>query len=78
MSKLHITTIHLTPKQRDLLAPLLASLTASNHPGKPGAIIIQPDNTLTTAQAIAIPHEIAASIQAQVNQLRTQEKSNDN
>lgn len=78
MSKLQITTFHLTPKQRNLLAPLLTSLTASNKPGKPGAILIQPDNTLTTAQAIAIPYETAASIQAQVNGLRTQEKSNDN
>ena len=77
MSKLQITTIHLTPKQSDLLAPLLASLFAYNRPGKPGAIIIQPNNTLTMAQAIAIPYEVAASIQAQVNEL-TREKSNDN
>lgn len=78
MSKLQITTIHLTPKQANLLAPLLASLLAYNKPGKPGAILIQPDNALATAQAIAIPYEIAASIQAQVNKLRTQEQNNDN
>jgi hypothetical protein len=74
MAKLHIVTINLTPKQRDLLAPLLETVVANNAPGQHGAILIQPDNTLTTAQAIAIPYGIAVSIHKQVQALTATEQ----